>query len=243
MSVARARPYKAWNIKRKDKRDIATDQLLFSKVYNYACQVLNLPEMPELYLMQQGSGIKLGIANEKNQLVPFCVVGQDLLQGRPEKELAYVIARELSFMRPEHLILKSGVQSVGEIKAWLFGAMKLVNPGAAIPADPSVDQAAQALAKFTPPQKLEQIGAVVAKLVQAGESADLGKWLVATDYSANHAGFILANDAEAAAAVIARDPVPVGGIPAKEKIKELVLYSISEEYFEVRNQLGLSIGG
>lgn len=245
IAAMKSLPFKNYNLKRKDRRDVATDQLLFSKVFNYACQVLNLPEMPELYLMQAGTGIKLGIANEKNQLVPFCVVGQDLLQGRPEKELAYVIARELSFMRPEHLILKSGVQSVGEIKAWLFGAMKLVNPGVSIPPDQVqvVDQAAQALAKFTPPQKLEQVAAVVAKLVQAGESADLGKWLVATDYSANHAGFILANDAEAAASVIARDPVPVGGIPAKEKIKELVLYSISEEYFEVRNQLGLSIGG
>ena len=46
-----------------------------------------------------------------------------------------------------------------------------------------------------------------------------------------------------ASAVIAREPVPVGGIPAKEKVKELVLYAISEDYFEVRNQLGLSIVG
>ena len=47
---------------------------------------------------------------------------------------------------------------------------------------------------------------------------------------------------EVSSAVIARDPVPVGGIPAKEKVKELVLYSVSEEYFNVRSQLGLSIG-
>jgi hypothetical protein len=30
---------------------------------------------------------------------------------------------------------------------------------------------------------------------------------------------------------------------ALEKVKELVLYAISEEYFEARNQLGLSIVG
>jgi hypothetical protein len=33
----------------------------------------------------------------------------------------------------------------------------------------------------------------------------------------------------------------VGGLSTKDKIKELVLYSISEEYFELREHLGITI--
>ena len=35
----------------------------------------------------------------------------------------------------------------------------------------------------------------------------------------------------------------LGGLTAKDKIKELVLYSISEEFFAVRAQRGLTIAG
>lgn len=246
-AVARvkARPYKDWKIKRKEKRDIATDQLLFSKVFNYVSQVLNLPELPELFLRQEmRGGIQMATAVEKNIMIPFCVVGADLLQGRPEKELAYIISREISFLRPEHYILKS-VQTVAELKVLLFSAMKMVNPGVQVPPElvANVNSTAQQLGKLLPPQNLEQVGAVVKKLVEIGDKADLARWLQAVEYSANHTGFILCNDLEVASAVIAREPVPVGGIAAKEKVKELVLYAISEEYFEVRNQLGLSIVG
>ena len=41
--------HKDFGLKRKDKRDLATDQPLFSKVFNYVTQVLNVPQ-PEVYL-------------------------------------------------------------------------------------------------------------------------------------------------------------------------------------------------
>jgi hypothetical protein len=32
-------------------------------------------------------------------------------------------------------------------------------------------------------------------------------------------------------------------VPVKERLKEVVLYSISEEYFELRKKLGLAVDG
>ena len=49
---------------------------------------------PELYLRPESPGeLDLANAREKAHLVPSFVVGAGLLQGRPEKELAYVIAQ------------------------------------------------------------------------------------------------------------------------------------------------------
>jgi hypothetical protein len=55
-------------------------------------------------------------------------------------------------------------------------------------------------------------------------------------------GFVLSGDLEVAARLVSAEPVVVGGPQVKDKVKELVLFSVSEEYFAVRKQLGLTIG-
>ena len=56
------------------------------------------------------------------------------------------------------------------------------------------------------------------------------------------AGFLLCNDLETAARMIQSLP-PEGptDLPPKEKIKEVVLFSVSEEYFRLRETLGIQI--
>ena len=67
-------------------------------------QVLGVPQ-PELYLRPESPGeLDLANAREKAQLIPSFVVGASLLQGRPEKELAYVIGKKLTLMRPDHFV-------------------------------------------------------------------------------------------------------------------------------------------
>ncbi len=129
VAAAKAREHKDWGLKRKDKRDVATDQLLFSKVFNYVNQVLGVPQ-PELYLRPESPGeLDLANAREKTQLLPSFVVGSGLLQGRPEKELAYVIGKKLTLMRPDHFVRwPTVVPTVAELKVVFLAALKLVQP-------------------------------------------------------------------------------------------------------------------
>jgi hypothetical protein len=83
---------------------------------------------------------------------------------------------------------------------------------------------------------------VVQKFIQQKGQIDLAKWSAAVDLTAHRAGFIVANDLALAARFIQMEPATVGGMTAKDKIKELVLYSISEPYFELREHLGITIG-
>ena len=62
------------------------------------------------------------------------------------------------------------------------------------------------------------------------------------DLTAHRAGFLIANDLALSARFIQMEPATVGGMSAKDKIKELVLYAISEEYFDLRQHLGITIG-
>ena len=88
-----------------------------------------------------------------------------------------------------------------------------------------------------------ELGAVVARFVQAAPEINLAKWGHAVDATSHRAGLVVCGDLEVAARMVSAEPVVMGGPQVKDKIKELVLYSISEEFFTVRAQMGLTIAG
>jgi len=242
VALLASRPHKDFGLKRKDKLDVVTNQLLFAKVFNYVNQVLNVPQ-PEIYLRpEQPVSMQLANAQEKGMLLPSFVVGSDLLQGRPEKELAFLIARQLCYLRPEHY-LKLLLMTGSDLKAVFQAALLLVNPKMPVKGDANmVQQYFQAMARGINPMAREHLVVVAKKFFETRAEADLSKYAAAVELTAARAGFILCNDLEVAAKMVSQEPVPVGGMQPKDKIKELVLYSMSEEYFQVRQHLGQSIG-
>jgi hypothetical protein len=92
------------------------------------------------------------------------------------------------------------------------------------------------------PQWLEQLVMVVNRFIQSAPEVNLSKWGHAVDATSHRVGFVVCGDLEVAARMVSMEPVVVGGPQVKDKIKELVLYSISEDYFGVRSHLGLTIG-
>jgi tetratricopeptide (TPR) repeat protein len=245
VAAVRAKEHKDWGLKRKDKRDVATDQLLFSKVFNYVNQVLGVPQ-PELYLRPESPGeLDLANAREKGALTPSFVVGANLLQGRPEKELAYVIGKKLTLMRPDHFVRwPNVVPTVAELKVVFLAALRLVQPN--LPVKPDIAQPVgqyyDALRKLMPPQMSEQLGVVVQRFIATKAEADLHKWSNAVDLTATRAGLLVCNDLDVASRLAQAEPVSVGVVEPKEKIKDLILWSISDEYFTLREHLGLIIG-
>ena len=234
-----AKPHKSFGLKRKERRDLATDQLLFSKVFNYVTSVLNVVQA-ELYLRpNQQTGLMMAHTKE----IPSFVVGADLLQGRPEKDLAFAIAKQLSYLRPEHF-LRRVLSAPSQLRTVFFAALRIANPQFPVPpADiPEVDKILKHVAGKMHAGMLEQLAVLVRKFAEAKSEVNLNKWWTATELTANRVGFVLCNDLEVAAKMVSTEPAEIGSLPPKEKVKELVLYSVSEEYFQVRNQLGLSIG-
>ena len=239
-AMLHAHPHKSFGLKRRDRRDIANDQLVFSRIFYYASQVLNV--MPEIYLQENQPGeIQLANVQEKGRLIPSFVVGKNLLQGRPEKEVAFVAASKLCLVRPEHY-LRLALQSNTERKVALLAAIATVMPNFPVQGDliPHVQNYMSQMQ--IPPQAYEQLGMLVNQFVQNAPEADLTKWSYAVDATSYRTGFVLCGDLDVASRMVQAEPVIVGGPQVKDKIKDLVLYSVSEEYFTVRQQLGLTIG-
>ncbi|HEU0033618.1 MAG TPA: tetratricopeptide repeat protein [Kofleriaceae bacterium] len=245
VAAMKAFPHKDFGVKRKDRRQLAGDPLMFSKLFYYVAQVLNVP-LPEVYLVEDNKPADIQLANaiEKNELCPSFVVRPHLLQGKSEREIAFLSARRLTFMRPDYY-LKLLLPTNTELKVVVLTAIVMVQPRFPVPPDmvQLVQQYLPEMQKRVPPQMLEQLGQVVGRFIQAAPEINLAKWGHAVDATSHRAGFVVCGDLEVAARMVSAEPVVVGGPQVKDKIKELVLYSISEEFFSVRAQMGLTIAG
>jgi hypothetical protein len=245
VAAIKASPHKDFGIKRKDKRVLPGDPLIFSNLFYYVALVLNVP-LPEVFLVEDNKAVDIQLANaiEKGKLCPSFVVRPHLLRGKSERELAFLSARRLTFMRPEYY-LKMLLPTNTELKVVVLSAIVMVQPRFPVPPDmvQLVQQYLPAMQKRMPPQVLEQLGSVVARFIQAAPEINLTKWGHAVEATSHRAGFVVCGDLEVAARMVSAEPVTVDEPQVKDKIKELVLYSISDEYFTVRTQLGLTITG
>jgi hypothetical protein len=126
----------------------------------------------------------------------------------------------------------------------LLSAIVMVQPSFPVPPNmvAPIQQYLPELRRRMPAAALEQLGALVQSFVQAAPELDLAKWSYAVDAAAHRASFAMCGDLEVAARAVVAEPVVVDGPTSKDKVKQLVLFSVSEDYFAIRAQLELTIG-
>jgi tetratricopeptide (TPR) repeat protein len=175
--------------------------------------------------------------------VPSLTVGATALRPDvPLRPAAFIAGQKLAFLRPgsyvRHL-LASGTA----LKSWLFAAIKLTAPQfpVATELEGAVSEAMQALDAGIQGQARDQLTRVVAKLLQSGTALDLKRWVAGVDLTADRAGFLLAHDLETAVAVIRATEEGASALSPDERFQELLLFSVSNAYFELRQKLGIAV--
>ncbi len=245
VAAMKAFPHKDFGVKRKHRQKLSGAPLMFSRVFHYIAVLLNVA-LPEVYFVtdNKAGDIQLANAIHKAELTPSFVVRPHLLQGKSEHELAFLSARRLTFMRVEYY-LKILLPTNTELKVVLLSAIVMTQPGFRVPPELAdlVRMYLPEMQKRMPPHVLEPLGRVVSRFIQTAPDLDLAKWGHSVDATSHRAGLVVCGDLEVAARMVSAEPVVVGGPQVKDKIKQLVLYSISEEFFTVRAQMGLTIAG
>jgi hypothetical protein len=74
-----------------------------------------------------------------------------------------------------------------------------------------------------------------------GGSLDLKKWVAAIDLTADRAGFLLAHDLEVAGELVKASGDEAASVPVKERLTELILFATGDEYFTLRQRLGIGV--
>ncbi|MGH7283348.1 MAG: hypothetical protein ACRELY_17615, partial [Polyangiaceae bacterium] len=220
------------------KQDPSTSTVTFAKTFGWAAQVLGIP-LPELYVRNDVPGALMAVPSSP----PASVAGQTVLTGFTPQELTFIVGKHLSSYRGEHYI-RNLFPTMNELKMMLFAAIKLVQNDFAVPPEmaQAVGVTAQELVKYMQPIQRDSLRIVVNKFMEDGAKADLKRWMQAVEISASRAGLLLCGDLEIARKIISAEPQLPGDLSPTEKMKELIVFSVSEQYFALRKTLGIAVG-
>ena len=228
-------PDKKLNLHKRKPEDLANPSLALARQFKLAQDVLNVTIPVRLYVQKELAG---ALRDEPRSNPPAIVTGYTLLSGYRPVDLAFVCGRHLTYYRGEHFI-RTMYQSHTELKTLLLASMRLVGMG---PGDSAVDATARQLGKYLDQAHLDILKQVVRKFVDAGGQADIKGWMHATEITALRAGLLLCNDVDTAVRMTQQiSPETSTDLAPRDKVREIVLYSISEAYFRLREQLGIQI--
>jgi hypothetical protein len=209
-----------------------------SQTLHYAAGVTGM-ELP-LVFEDNEHGTGLGFLHAQR---PAILLGSNALTADASPQaLAFVAGRHLGYFRAGFYI-RHLVASGTSLRAWLFAAIKLNVPQFPIAPDIEgpVRDAVIALEKHLSPPLKDHLARIVSKLVQSGAALDLRKWVQGVDQTADRIGFVLSHDLETSIEIIRASDDASSALTSQARLKELVLYAISEQYFKLRDRLKISI--
>ena len=223
----------------KFKQDPATSTVTFAKTFGWGAQVLGI-QAPDLYIRNDIAGSVATVPS----IPPASVAGQTVLAGFSPQELAFIVGKHLANYRGEHYI-KQLFPTLGELKLMLLSAIKIVAQDFEVPAEmaQAVTVTAQQLAPLMNPVQREGLRVVVQKFIADGARADLRRWMQASELSCARAGLLLSGDLDIARKVLGAEAQIPGDLSAQDKLKELLAYSVSDSYAQLRQSLGVAIQG
>jgi hypothetical protein len=175
---------------------------------------------------------------------PGIGIGAGARAGGPQQALAFVAARHLCYYRNGHLLRQLVPTGTG-LRAWLIASIRTVTPR--FPAPPAIEEqvrsAVDAISRHLGGPQREALRSLTQRLLEAAPELDMRAWMSAVDLTADRLGFILSNDLKIANAVIEASPEDSASLGRKDRLRELLAYSVSEPYFELRRPIGIALGG
>lgn len=219
------------------KLDLSLHPYPMSQTLNYAAGVLGMEAPMTFQNPNDPGGVQFLHAYTPSIVLGAAALAPDI----PTQAAAFIAARHLTYYRPG-LYLRHLVPTGTGLRAWLFAAIKLVSPTFPIAKEieAQVRENQNAIEPTVVGPARELLVSAVTKLLQAG-AIDLKKWVSGVDLTADRAGFVLANDLELAQEMIKAADEGAASIPQKERLKELVLFGVSDKYFAIRQRIGVNI--
>jgi tetratricopeptide (TPR) repeat protein len=238
-----AKTLKALGLSDADRLDVDKKEERLTWVVAEAARNLGL-EPPPLYVQAERPGAFSFLETDPPALLAGKTV-RDMAEHELEdlKVVAFLAGRALGYLRPG-LFPRTSLQSGTALSTWFLAAVRRNIPNFPIPQNlvQPVTDAVEVLWRQLDRPATDKLGdQVAAFLSSVGGGLDLKRWGFAVDLTADRAGFIVCNDVDIASKTIKSSPVESWMAPTKDRLRELILFAVSEGYFTLRDRMGVRI--
>jgi len=228
------------------RRDRAPTRGVFGHVLERVCRQLGITT-PEVYLDPDMSGVQV------LPIMPLALkVGPDIVGMRDSAQLAFVLGKFVTLLHPWHVM--GALYDEEQLELLLLAARSVVSPDARLWLPPDLppetrqayaDQIAflrSELDHSLEPLARVKLARLVPGLLDLPELPDIDAWRRLVEMTANHAGCVVCNDPALAAELLRDEPPDRSLLNVDEKIRDLVLWVLSNRYLGVRKRLQLQVG-
>jgi hypothetical protein len=233
-----ARPAKAYGL---GPRSPDAEHLMFGRIFEVVKDALTLAEIEYHPLLDKKGDLLFANLAVGRRWAPTLVVGTNLLAGHTEPELAFLIARELTYLKVPHL-MRVLAPSLAQQVVLMLTAVAMTDPGQPIAGDQEEAIKAQLkhLSAHMELDDFEKVGQAVRHMLSQAEPLDLTRWNGTVDRAALRAGLVLSSDVEVAckalATVLEEGDADVAAVRAS-----LIRFAVSDAHQQIRKELGLAI--
>jgi tetratricopeptide (TPR) repeat protein len=220
------------------RQDPEKSTVSLTRTFVWASTVLDVP-LPEIYI---GDEVPGGIAAVPAEM-PTALVGKSVLSGRNLKELGFLVGRDITYFRPAHYILIL-YSSLKDLTALFLASVCVVRPDRSVPeaSKSEINALRKFIAKRLSDDEKERLEQAVDRFESDGVRADLVGWARSIEVAATRAGFLLCGDLGVVNQLLANDDRTVGDLTSRDRIHDLLPFSVSENYAELRRDLGIAVG-
>lgn len=219
---------------KQDGVEVGQSMLFFVNMFKYVAKTLGC-DASELFKISGLNGLTLGNS------WPVCfLAGEDMFKDRPKKELWFLIAKVMAFSRPELALAR--LQPAEDLEAIFQAALAIAVPDYQPTAEPrEFDRQGRRLEKSLSEAARPALFRAAKECLADPAQLDLRGYVEAVEQTANRAGILLCADVEVAKRCLSRDPGVAARLPERTKVRDLLLFCLSEDFFILRRALGLAI--
>jgi tetratricopeptide (TPR) repeat protein len=217
-----------------DRQDVEGSTVSAVRTVGWISKLFGLP-VPDVYMSAQevpgGIGV-LPVLEASVALAP------SILSGRSAGELSFLFARELVHLHLTSRIL-AFYPTLDDLRALVTAAVGVdMRDKTQLPSE--VDRTSRDLGARLGAVRGAALAAAVRSIADRGGQLDLLGWLRAAERAACRAGLLACGDLTTAARVLSVDRHAVAGMSAAERLRDLVPFSVSADYANIRKQLGIA---
>ena len=224
------------NLNPEMREDLDRSTTTLARTMLWAGRLLGI-QVPGLYIYPQVKGGLSAAAVAE----PSALASRTLGSGLTANQLAFLWGRHLTFFRPEHYLLVF-YPTIKDLAA-LMVATLAIGEGSDMSGDSrKARQRASGLKKKLRDDELDRLRRATRKFSSENATGQMLAWARTVELSAGRAGLLACGDLNVAAALVREYPVG-GQLTPEARIADLMSYSISKEYAQLREKLGVTVKG